>query len=278
MHHIPIVKCGVRLREIEFSHIVMDAPRGTWKKENLISLDHVKINIFKHGEFSIFVDDRLYSPIYGDVCAFSVHRIHSGNISKRTHTDYYQLDIGTDAFYGIPGGKELLDTLSKNSLSYGAFRRPNKAASANLIHLCERAESAIEDNATALAFACVVQIVAQMASLYSVGTEVDVTVLSKHVHCVINYIRDNFSEKIKIDELAKKCGVSASYLSRIFKREVGVTVHEYLTSYRVLKSTEMLKTSSVAKTGFAVGFSDSSHYISAFKKVMGKTPSAYKRR
>jgi AraC-like DNA-binding protein len=54
-------------------------------------------------------------------------------------------------------------------------------------------------------------------------------------------------------------------------------IHEYLNRYRVFKSTAHLTDHSVAEVAYMCGFSDSSHFITVFKKHMGTTPTGYKK-
>ena len=102
------------------------------------------------------------------------------------------------------------------------------------------------------------------------------TTFSYHTSNVIKYIESNYSEDISIERIAETANVSQSYISRIFKKETGYGIHEYLNQYRVLKATAYLDCHSVADTSFLCGFCDSSHFISIFKKCMGITPMQYK--
>ena len=75
----------------------------------------------------------------------------------------------------------------------------------------------------------------------------------------------------------EKFNVSPSYLSRIFKKETGMGIHEYLMVYRVTKASKLLYKHSVADVCYMCAFSDSSHFISVFKKHFNVTPFQYKK-
>ena len=94
----------------------------------------------------------------------------------------------------------------------------------------------------------------------------------------VRFIDENFGEQITIADLSKLCGVSESWLSRSFRSEVGVTIHSYLTSRRMRAAVTMLAEKSVSEISYMCGFSDSSHFISQFRKYFGMTPMEYKRR
>lgn len=99
-----------------------------------------------------------------------------------------------------------------------------------------------------------------------------------NVSRVLRYIDKNFGEQITIADLSKLCEVSESWLSRSFRHEVGVTIHSYLTSRRMRAAVTMLTERSISEISYVCGFSDSSHFISQFKKYFGMTPMEYKKR
>ena len=78
-----------------------------------------------------------------------------------------------------------------------------------------------------------------------------------------------------IDDLKDTC---FRMLGRdIFKKEIGIPIHEYLNQYRISKSLSLLKTHTVTEVGYVCGFCDNSHFISIFKKYIGTTPMQYKK-
>ena len=275
MFHVPIADTEDAARRIEFCHIEnLTAHPGTWKKGKYISLDNMKINVFVKGDFSLVLERERFFPSCGDFCVFSPHDLHYGSIPREMHIEYYQLDIGARAFDGVPGGGELFSELCLMSAERGALVR---VGGSEFIYICERIEAAIGEKSYSLAFAYTVELVAKMLQTYkkSLGRSADH--LSPRVIKVIEFIKENCSSRINIDALAESLGVSSSYLSRQFKREVGATIHEYILNHRIRESLKLLEKCSVADCAFSMGFSDSSHYISTFRRVLGCTPAEYAR-
>ena len=173
MFHVPIADTDDAARRIEFCHIENPAAHpGTWKKGEYISLDNMKINVFVKGEFSLVLERERFSPCYGDFCVFSPHDLHYGSIPRQMHIEYYQIDIGTRAFDGVPGGGELFSELCLMSAERGALVR---VGSGEFIHLCERIEAAIDKTEYSLAFAYTVELAAKMLNAYkeSHGSKAD---------------------------------------------------------------------------------------------------------
>lgn len=273
MFHVPIADTADAARRIEFCHIENPtAHPGTWKKGEYISLDNMKINVFVKGEFSLVLERERFSPAFGDFCVFAPHDLHYGSIPREMHIEYYQLDIGARAFDGVPGGGELFSELCLMSAERGALVR---VGGGEFIKLCERIEGAISKKEYSLAFAHTVELTAKMLNAYKESRSSGADHLSTRVLKVVEHIKENYASQVKIDSLSESLGVSPSYLSRRFKREVGVTIHEYLVNHRISESLTALKDGSVADAAFATGFADSSHYISTFKRIVGCTPSEY---
>lgn len=273
MFHVPITKTHKPSEKIEFCHITNPtANPDTWKKGKYISLDNLKINIFVKGDFSLVLEKTRFSPSFGDFCVFPPHALHYGSIPWEMEIEYYQLDIGLSAFDGVPFGRELLTELCTVSSERGALVR---VGGAELVRLCERIEKAIADEDYPTAYAITVETVSKMRRAYLESTAPAVDFLSPRILKTIDNISENYALPINVESLASSLGVSPSYLSRRFKREVGTSIHAYVVGYRISESLKLLESHTVAETALSVGFCDSSHYISAFKRIVGCTPSEY---
>lgn len=93
-----------------------------------------------------------------------------------------------------------------------------------------------------------------------------------------NYILRNLNQKLNIVEISQKVGVSHDYLEKLFKRELGMTIGNFIQSSRVQNSQNMLKNSnmSISEIAMTMGFSSSSHYIRAYKSFYDITPSKHR--
>ncbi len=93
-----------------------------------------------------------------------------------------------------------------------------------------------------------------------------------------NYIRVNYMNPITAENVAASVGVSLRYLSRLFKESTGRGVQDYLISTRLGHAKQLLSQGlSVSEAAFQSGFNDVFHFSKAFKKVIGISPSEYKK-
>mgnify|MGYP000871081614 CR=1 FL=1 len=94
------------------------------------------------------------------------------------------------------------------------------------------------------------------------------------------YIDENFAYKVTLKDIAEANYVSPYYLSHLFKKETGYSPISYLIRRRIDKSKQLLLTTSksVQEIASLVGYDNSAHFISIFKKVTGNTPSNFRRK
>ncbi|MDR0456368.1 MAG: helix-turn-helix domain-containing protein [Treponema sp.] len=92
------------------------------------------------------------------------------------------------------------------------------------------------------------------------------------------YIRENFTRKISLREIAKFAGLSAPYFSTIFKAEMGENLSKYVNRLRVEKASKMLleTDSPLSEISSACCFEDQSWFTKIFKAFTGISPGKYR--
>lgn len=101
---------------------------------------------------------------------------------------------------------------------------------------------------------------------------------SKHIHACKEYIYSHIKERITIEDLAEELGVSASYLSRLFKKETGDSVSAYIRRQKIDMAKNLLRYSDYSMIDIAnrLSFSSQSHFIQQFRDIVGMTPKKYR--
>ncbi len=93
---------------------------------------------------------------------------------------------------------------------------------------------------------------------------------------VFDLIEDRLGDDIRVVDMATWVGVDAKTLTRMFKRETGLTPFSYLTSRRMKRAKEMLQSDiSVTETALAVGYTNPAKFAAAFRRSVGSTPTAW---
>ena len=101
---------------------------------------------------------------------------------------------------------------------------------------------------------------------------------SKYVSSCLNYIYENLHEKISVADLARISGLSESYISRLFHKETGFKIQEYVLQQKIEASKNMLLYTDRALCDIALilGFPNQSYWTQSFRRIVGTTPAKFR--
>lgn len=92
-------------------------------------------------------------------------------------------------------------------------------------------------------------------------------------------LESRMAEAIDLGRLGRECGASPTHLSRLVKRQTGLTLREHQRRLRIAAACEMLDGGhSVTEVSMEVGYRSMSHFAKAFREEMGCPPAAWTRR
>ncbi len=93
-----------------------------------------------------------------------------------------------------------------------------------------------------------------------------------------NFIHQHFDEELSLTRVANFVNISANYLSEKFKCVTGINFVDYVARTRIEKACDLLRNSNsrVSEIAFEVGFQSLSQFNRVFKKLIGKSPTAYR--
>lgn len=105
---------------------------------------------------------------------------------------------------------------------------------------------------------------------------------STNSNCIdksIDYIKNNYKNKISLEDISTCVCMSPFHFSRVFKRETGYSPYEYVTMLRINHAKTLLKTTNllVKEIAFECGFNSETCFIIAFKKHAGIAPSEFRK-
>ncbi|MFR6374124.1 MAG: helix-turn-helix transcriptional regulator [Subdoligranulum sp.] len=100
----------------------------------------------------------------------------------------------------------------------------------------------------------------------------------KEVQAVIIYVNAHYMDKLTLDGIADYVGLNREYLSRLFSKETGTGLFQYINEVRMKRAGEMIRSNKqvyIKEVAAAVGFDDPYFFSRKFKDFYGKTPSEY---
>ncbi|VVO58332.1 HTH-type transcriptional activator RhaR [Pseudomonas fluorescens] len=92
-----------------------------------------------------------------------------------------------------------------------------------------------------------------------------------------DYIRDNCTQMLKLEDICFAAQLSPSYLIRAFKQQYGMTPHAFLVNRRIQFAQDRLRRGElIADVALEAGFADQAHFQRAFKQHLAATPGQYR--
>ena len=93
----------------------------------------------------------------------------------------------------------------------------------------------------------------------------------------VDYVHHHFGEDINSAVIADQLQVSDGYLRKVFKKEMGNTLKEYILLYRIERAKQYLESGKykISDITELCGFKTSQHFSTVFKHIVGISPGAY---
>jgi PAS domain S-box-containing protein len=99
-----------------------------------------------------------------------------------------------------------------------------------------------------------------------------------HVQRMLDVIHTTYAEHVTLDTLAAALGRQPAYLGRLFRRTVGMTVHECLTHVRLNHAEKMIRDGiKIEAVALSVGYRSKKNFYHQFKRRFEMTPEKYER-
>ncbi len=188
------------------------------------------------------------------------------------------LDIASSEFYGmVISGK----IPSEKNLAAPVVQL-NEDELAETRRLCRALEKEHDECAYGHEFACqtlFMELLLLFSRIYERRKNRKRAATQNRIGNVIAYLNRHYAEKISLESLAGKAGMSQRNMIRLFEIATGSTPVNYLLHLRVYQATIMLRTTSLSVSAIAekCGFNDSNYFTRQFHRLTSSTPSSFRK-
>lgn len=157
---------------------------------------------------------------------------------------------------------------------YDVFNDSIKRTMACLVQALNDQSDCYRLNAVAYLFRIIEKVSNSLEKRTDYSEEQENSLIAK----VAAFIEQNYYMDIGMDMLCQQFSYSRSYLSRVFKAEMNITIQEFLINTRIHKAKYLLQETSlpVKEIAFSVGINDSLYFSKLFKKETGFTPTEFR--
>ncbi len=267
------------------------AVRHPWRSPERRLLDYLLVYV-QEGECRFIVDGAVYRLQRGEFCLIQPGSLVDLEGVTDTITPYAHFDVfyNEERELSFPTRPGQIDLAAYRSLlqprlddTYAIqvpvrlkLRNPEKARD-HLIQLIERWQEG-----TTIA----------KLKVQHLATEIILALLEEHLpheraansaspalNWITSYFSLHLSEPLSVQDMAERASLSPSRFSALFKRQYGVSPHQYLLAMRIRHAKELLETTDYAQEVVAeyCGFADIHHFSKAFKKNTGTTPGLWRK-
>lgn len=104
--------------------------------------------------------------------------------------------------------------------------------------------------------------------------------MTPYIYDILDYIDKNYQSKIKLEDIAESVHLNSSYLSKVFKDQMGISISDHILNRRLNAAVLLLKKhpeKPVSDIAMETGFYDTAHFSKAFKAAYSMTALQYKK-
>ena len=244
--------------------------------------NHYELFYLNKGSCNFFIKSHFYNLVPGSVLIIppnTTHSVHytSKQQSVRTVVLFREKDVL------FPNMQFIYDTLAEKNTYILQIPAMYQVHVEHLIQNME-AEQRFNDErvSPAMLSLCLLQL---LVIIRRFSTDIDTSLLdelhttNRQLSLAATFIKKNYNQKISLNDIAEASGFSPNYLSRKFKEDTGIGVHEFLTFVRLNKAAiELAHTDhTITEVALNNGFSDANYFKDAFHKAFGLSPRDYRK-
>ena len=234
----------------------------------------------KEGSYTVTLDDTCYEMGVGDLILFCSGAIHYVVTGESEQNSYYVIKISPSFFMDFvrrEAGAEYAMRFALNRKDRKCLWRKGELEESEIKAVLDALVSEFREKRYASDVAIKLKIVELLLAILrqdAPGESLANDQTARLIYEVMNCVQERFAEDMDEKELAKRYGMSYSYISRSFKRVTGMSFKNYLNRTRISKAEQMLflKGCSVSEAAIACGYNSISYFIKVYRMVTGKTP------
>ncbi len=247
-------------------------------------IDEYELCIHVEGKTALYVGDQVYYPKRGTVATYKSGEVHklfvTGLESYERYVFWFDYDYVCNLFEGAE--ECLLSMFAHRKLLENNVLQLAPHQTGSLLKTLERAAQYGEDSSPEgrgfFLSSCLKALAIVSEGYRTVMGKQGAGNYSPIVSMALEIIEKHFTEISCVEELSAQLHISNSYLARMFKKQVGTPVYEYVQNMKLAYAVKLLtEGKSVTEVCFESGFNNYSYFIQLFKRKYGVTPHKYQK-
>ncbi len=229
-----------------------------------------EIIYIKKGNGIFYVEGSKYTIYPGCLLVFRPREFHCISVSSKT--PYERLVVHFDESTVFENSALLLDIFHNRELGVNNIYPDIKQSIPLTFERISSCSELSEPERSIMAKLILNELLVVLHNEFAVNPERETG--EKLITRIVNYINENISKSVKLEELADKFFISKYHLGHMFKKHTGLPVMEYIIRKRVVMAQQLISEGCQASTAATMsGFNDYSAFYRAYTKYIGTKPS-----
>jgi YesN/AraC family two-component response regulator len=263
-------------KHIYYSHMKIKTPNVNFHLH-----EGFEIYFLISGDVNYFVEKKIYPLEYGDLIITNSREIHkpafqSDKMYERIIIEFNpsiiqffnsnKFDL-LDCFVNRPSGEQ--NKIKMNSRQIHEI--------SELFYRIEQLTDSTYEGYEILKLNYFIELLVYINRLFKkIPQNKEKTNIPEKLIPVLDYIEYNLENDLSLDSLESKFYINRFYLSKLFKKSIGSSIHNYILLKRISKAKTMLSEDfNVTDTCTKCGFNDYSNFLKMFKRTVGVSPGKY---
>lgn len=221
--------------------------------------DRLNLDIIEEGTIQCeFKNKRIETLQKNQIAIFKPYEIHQTKSITELSTGYYSLYF-SEFFLKKFDYKYFNNIIDDKELTLSLIDISNK--------VLEGKTAFLEDELN--------KVFKELTNKYQIKNE-NPKIINLQIEAIKEFIVENLDNNPSLELISNNFNLSKEHIVRIFKKELGLTPHSFITSYKINKAKNILsskKIENISEVAQEVGFYDQSHFNKSFKRVFAVSPS-----
>lgn len=240
-----------------------------------------EIYFFISGDVNYFIEKKMYPLKYGDLIVINNHEIHRPTFLSKVayeritiHFDPQHIRLLNSPDFSLLNCFENRPTGELNKINLSPTQIEEVL---RLFYKIEYQKKNPSEGSDVLTLSYFIELLVIINRAFtSVQPLEDYANVPEKLVPILDYIDSHLDTDLSLEFLENTFYLNRFYLSRLFKKSTGSSIHEYILFKRISKAKMLLSSGySVTESCMLSGFSDYSNFIRMFKKTTGLSPGQY---
>lgn len=242
--------------------------------------ERFEIYFFISGNVNYFIDRKVYPLKYGDLLVMNNHEIHKPSFLDNSKYERMVIHFDPSVTQIFQNKADLLRCFTERPTGEQNRVRLNDEQIEEIMVLFKKLGKHQVDTTQygkILKLTSFIELLVYINRLFQSPQKEEYSHIPEKLAPILTFIDNNLDGDLSLGALEKQFYINASYLSRIFKKCIGSSIHEYIVYKRISKAKKLIAEGlSASEVCSLCGFNDFSNFSRMFKRTVGVTIREYK--